>query len=234
MDPIANIFGAWSAELNIYSFILRVTLTLFLSATIGWERSIKRHQAGLRTFMLVALAATVLSILELEYGNDNFHSLTAALIIAIAIISAKSLFTSSRNQIRGLTTAVGLWNCGVVGLCIGAGSYTLGLLAYVAMLTCLFIFPKLEKYFKDRSNHFEVHLELTNPLYLQNFVTTIRELGLEIDDIEFNPAYINSGLSVYSVAITINNNLLKEYKSHKDIIEALNTLEYVNHIEEIQ
>ena len=75
---------------------------------------------------------------------------------------------------------------------------------------------------------------MTDSLYLQNFVSTIRELGLEIDDIEYNPAYVRSGLSVYSIAISINNELLKQYKTHEDIINALQTLEYLNHIEEIQ
>ena len=98
----------------------------------------------------------------------------------------------------------------------------------------LSFFPKLESSLKDKSNHFEVHLELIDSKYLQNFVTTIRELGLTIDDIEFNPAYLQSGLSVYSIAISISNDLLKQYKTHAEIIEALSTLDYIYHIEEIQ
>ena len=91
----------------------------------------------------------------------------------------------------------------------------------------------LEFYLKNRSNHFEIHLELKNSLNLQNFVTTIRKLGLRIDAIEMNPAYANSGLSVYSIAISISSAELKLYKTHKEIIEALRTLDYVYHIEEI-
>ena len=93
--------------------------------------------------------------------------------------------------------------------------------------------PSLEVYLKNRSNHFEIHLELTNSHFLQNFVTTIRKLGLKIDAIEMNPAYANSGLSVYSVAITINSDELKKYKTHSEIIDALKTLEYIYHVEEI-
>ena len=78
-----------------------------------------------------------------------------------------------------------------------------------------------------------MHLELINSSYLQDFVTTIRKLGLKIDDIELNPAYVNSGLSVYSVAISISSKELKKYKTHKEIIEALSTLNYVYHIEEM-
>jgi putative Mg2+ transporter-C (MgtC) family protein len=105
--------------------------------------------------------------------------------------------------------------------------------AAVAMLFCLSLLPSLEVTLKDRSNHFEIHLELTSSQRLKEFVATIRELGLKIDDIETNPAYINSGLSVYSVAISITRKELKKFKTHREIIDALATLEYVSHIEEI-
>ena len=89
-------------------------------------------------------------------------------------------------------------------------------------------------YLKNRSNHFEVHLELISSAHLQSFVTTIRRLGLTIDDIEANPAYVGSGLSVYSIAISISSAELKKYKTHNEIIEALSTLDYVYHIERMR
>ena len=77
-------------------------------------------------------------------------------------------------------------------------------------------------------------MELKNSQYLQDFVTTIRRLGLTIDDIELNPAYVNSGLSVYSIAISISSQELRKYKTHSQIIEALATLHYVYYIEEMR
>ena len=91
----------------------------------------------------------------------------------------------------------------------------------------------LEIYLKDKSNHFEVQLELRSKADLQNFTTTIRRLGMRIDDIELNPAYQNSGISVYTVAFTVSSEELKKYKSHKQIIEALQSLDYISFIDEI-
>ena len=93
--------------------------------------------------------------------------------------------------------------------------------------------PPLEAYLKNRSNHFEIHLELIDRYSLRDFITTLRRLGLIIDDIESNPAYVTSGLSVFSISLTITKEELKQYKSHQEIIEALGTLDYVSHIEEI-
>ena len=78
-----------------------------------------------------------------------------------------------------------------------------------------------------------MHLELKNKTDLGYFTTTIRRLGMRIDDIELNPAYLNSGLSVYTVSFTISSQELKKYKKHSEIIEALRSLDYISYIEEI-
>ncbi len=236
IDPIATLLGEWAVTINLYSILLRIGAALLLGALIGCERASKRHAAGLRTFMLVSLASSVAMLLDLylqKQGGLDFFLLSAATVIGIAIITVNSVLYTSRNQIKGLTTSVGLWACGVLGLAIGAGFYTITLAAFLALLCSLSLFPKVEGYLKNRSNHFEVHLELKNIAYLQNFVATIRELGMTIDDIEANTAYLNSGLAVYSVALTITGKELRRYKTHREIIVALQSLEYVNHIEEM-
>ena len=235
-DPIANLLGEWSQTLNGASVLFRILLSVCLSAMIGCERSSKRHSAGLRTFILVSLATTVTMLLDQYLAATaaiEFFALSSAGIVGIAIISVHSLFVSSRSQIRGLTTAAGLWTCAILGLAAGAGYYTVTLSAFAVLLCCLAFLPALERYLKNRSNHFEIHLELKSPDYLQNFVSTIRRLGLKIDDIEANPAYAGSGLSVYSIAVSIRSAELKKYKTHTDIIEALRSLDYIYHIEEM-
>ena len=235
-DPIATFLGTWSSQLNGYSVLFRISLSVLLSSLIGWERSSKRHSAGFRTFMIVTLSGTVVMLIDL-YLNTIFGGrifiLSALSIISAARIATRTLFFTSRNQIMGLTTAVSLWGSCILGLAVGAGLYTITAITFLTLLVCLSKLPYLEFFLKNRSNHFEIHLELKNSLNLQNFVTTIRKLGLTIDAIEMNPAYANSGLSVYSIAITISSEELKKYKTHKEIIGALGTLGYIYHIEEI-
>ena len=235
-DPLAEYLGSWSTEINFSSLVFRICLVVFLSALVGCERSSKRHSAGLRTFIIVSLASAVSSMIDLcilsrtQYG---FPVISAASVISIAMISGNSILFSSKSQIKGLTTSAGLWACGVIGLSAGAGLYTITLVSFFALLCCISQLPLIESILKDRSNHFEVHLELKNTYNLQDFVTTIRKLGLKIDDIESNPAYLNSGLSVYSVSITISQRDFKKYRKHRDIIEALRSLDYIHYIEEM-
>lgn len=117
---------------------------------------------------------------------------------------------------------------------IGAGLYTVTLIVFAFLLCILSAFPTIEVYLKNRSNHFEIHLELKNIEYLRDFVTVSRRLGLRIDDIESNPAYVGSGLSVYTITVTICSSELKKYKTHHEIIEALKSLDYIYHLEELR
>ena len=236
-DPLVSLLGAWSGDINIWSVIFRILCSAVLSALIGTERSSKRHSAGLRTFMLVSLAGTIAMLADMfvytELHAGIFLLSAGTVIFPPRMIATNSLFISSRNQIKGITTSAGMLVCSLLGVSVGAGFYTLTLAAAAAMFFCLSLLPSLETTLKDRSNHFEMYLELTSSLRLKEFVTTIRELGLRIDDIETNPAYVNSGLSVYSVSVSITKNELKKFKTHKEIVAALGTLEYVSHIEEI-
>ena len=236
VDPLARILGEWSQELSFYSIAFRYSLAFLCGAIIGWERSHNRHTAGLRTFIVVSIGGASAMLLD-QYVNlfhpSGFAVISAACLIGIAILSGNSLFYSSKNQIKGLTTAVAMWQIAFDGMAFGGGFYTAGLIGFAAFFGCLSMLPSLERALIDRSNHFEVHLELKSIHNLQDFITTIRRLGLKIDNIELNPAYVHSGLSVYSVSFTITKEELKKYKKHSEIIEALGTLEYVSHIEEI-
>ena len=230
-DPIGSVLGAWSAGDGLWAIAFRLALALTFGAVLGCERAAKRHAAGLRTFVLVCMSGT--AAMTLDRASGGLPLISAAVVLGIAIISTNSILFSSKSQIRGLTTATGLWSCSLLGLALGAGLYTLALVLFFALLCSMSGLPALETHLKDRSNHFEVHLELKNKSDLPDFVSTVRALGIRIDDIESNPAYLNSGLSVFTVSFTVASAELKQYKKHGEIIEALKSLDYVYYIEEM-
>ena len=235
-DPLDILTRGWLSQFNIWTILIRIILALLIGAIFGIERSRKRHTAGLRTFILVSLFSAIAALLDVYFAanfKEVFPAITVAVVLGGAIISGNTLLYSSKNQIKGLTTAVALWLTSIIGACFGAGFYTAGLIGVVCVYISLNMMPKLEIYLKNRSNHFEIHLELKNRNDLVNFTGVVRKLGIRIDDIEANPAYNNTGLGVYTISLTINSKELKKYKTHTEIIEALSTLEYINCIEEI-
>ena len=107
-DPIAVQLGSWSASLSIGCILLRLLSSMLIATVIGWERASKRHSAGLRTFILVTIAATAGMLLDCflyPAGATPFFFIPAALLIGTSSICVNSLLFSSKNQIRGLTTA---------------------------------------------------------------------------------------------------------------------------------
>ena len=235
-DPISKLFTSGiDVDFGVI-IIIRVFMTIILAAFLGIERANKRHAAGLRTFIIVSLAATISALTD-SFLMANYAvvipAMSAATAIGIAIISSNTILYSSRNQIKGLTTSVALWGQAFVGFSLGFGLYTVTLVAALLLILSLSALPKLEIYLKNRSNHFDIHLELKNKTNLSDFVQVIRKLGLIIDDIEANLAYANTGLYVYTISLSIYSKELRKYKTHAEIIEALKSIDYISHIEEI-
>ena len=90
-DPIASLLGGWSTELNLYSVLLRVAVSVVFAAIIGCERASKRHAAGQRTFILVSLASTVAMMLDKSFAGTSMPLISAAAVSAIAIIAGATL-----------------------------------------------------------------------------------------------------------------------------------------------
>ncbi len=233
-EPLKYLFGDWICENGVSSVCLKLFLCFMFSAIIGCERSNKRHAAGLRTFILISIASLFIAIVTSIFSSETFSwVISASVIIGVAILSNNTILFTSRNQIKGLTTSAALWTTSLLSMVIGYGYYTLGSIGFIVTILSLVFLQYFEIYLKNRSNHFEIHLELTNVSYLKDFTIVIRELGLKIDDIESNPAYLGSGLSVYKVSLSIIFEELKKYKSHKEIIASLKTLDYIHYIEEM-
>ena len=153
----AAILGGWTDELNVRSVILRILLSVMLAAIIGCERSSKRHSAGLRTFILVSLASTTAMLTDLylcRSASERFPLISAAAVVGAAMVSVNAILFSSKSQIKGLTTAAALWCCGLVGMALGAGLYTVASISFLALFSSLALFPPIERYMKDNSNHF--------------------------------------------------------------------------------
>lgn len=235
-DWIAAALGPWAGELQAGAILFRMALSVLLAAAIGCERASKRHSAGLRTFVVVCLSGTAAGLCQLYLAQLTGASspiLCAAAVLGAALVSGNSIIFSSRNQIKGLTTSAGLWACGLLGVCLGVGLYTAALGLFLMLLGTLTLLRTVENRLQQRSNHFEIHLELSSRNRLQDFMATVRRLGLQIDDIESNPAYLNSGLGVYTVALTIRSRELRRIQGHGDLVQALQTLDYINYVEEI-
>ena len=129
-------------------FILRITVACVCGAFIGFERSKRYKEAGIRTHIIVCFAAALMMIVS-KYGFADLTSakgvvfngtrgadparVAAQVVSGISFLGAGVIFKHG-GSIRGLTTAAGLWGTAGIGLAIGAGFYGLGIFSTVLML----------------------------------------------------------------------------------------------------
>lgn len=116
----------------------RLLLAAALAGLLGWDREEQSRPAGLRTYMLVALAAAVFTVITFEIYETVRQSQTEANADPIRIIEAVTagvaflaagVIIQGRNTVRGLTTGAGMWMAGALGVAAGTGNYVLAVLA---------------------------------------------------------------------------------------------------------
>lgn len=231
-DPIVKLVGDWAYDINVWSVILRVIMACLIGGIIGAERASKHHVAGLRTYILVCLGscAAMMTNQFIEETSDAAR-LGAGVVTGIGFLGAGTIMVTSRNQVRGLTTAAALWACGCVGLAIGIGFYTMAIASAIVILLALVLLPKIEQSLQGRAKLVDIHIELLSRPDLKKLLEYARSNNIQVLSIAYDPAYANTGLSVYSIALKINKNEQGKYINHEVLLNSIKALEYVNYVE---
>ena len=117
MNPISNL-----------EVFLRLGLATLLGYLIGLERQLHGQSAGDRTHALAALGAAAFTMLSLTaFPGSESSRVAAQIVVGLGFVAAGVIIRdNSRGQIRGLTTAAGIWAVGAMGMAIGAGQYLVG------------------------------------------------------------------------------------------------------------
>ncbi|MBO4635800.1 MAG: MgtC/SapB family protein [Clostridiales bacterium] len=126
-------------DINFLTVIVRLIFSIICGGAIGLERSYKNRPAGFRTHILVCIGATIACMTGIYlYVNLHFPTdisrLGAQVVSGLGFIGGGTIIVINKKRIKGLTTAAGLWTCGVIGLAIGAGFYEGALIATVLVL----------------------------------------------------------------------------------------------------
>lgn len=235
IDPLAELIGSWLYEINVISISIRIVLAALFGGIIGIERTTKKHAAGLRTYILVSIGSCMIMLTNLfiveTFGTGDIGRMGAQVISGIGFLGAGTIIITSRNRIKGLTTAAALWACAAMGLALGVGFYTLALIGFVIIFIVLTFLPIIENYFSKHTSNYEIHIEFERSENLREFINYVRERNLKIKALEKNMAYESSGLSVYTIYLSHE----KEFKlqSHSEVIEDIRKLSYVHYVEEI-
>ena len=228
-------------DLNIWEMIFRLLAAALCGGLIGIDRGRKRRAAGFRTHMLVCMGAaltivlsTYLSImiasvwkLPIDLFKTDISRFGAQVINGIGFIGAGTIIVTGRQQVKGMTTAAGLWASACMGLSIGAGFYPAAVVGCTCIILTIVVFSKLEAFILARSRNVNIYVEFEHTDDLSSIIEKIKEQEVRIFDIELTKA---KGDSYPNAIFSLQ---LPKKKSHARVMTAIAEIESVRTIEEV-
>lgn len=172
-----NIFQELFADLaENGNLLLRMIVASICGVFIGFERSRRQKDAGIRTHMIVALGAALAMIVS-KYGffdllqyeglRADASRIASNVITGVGFLGAGVIFVRDVS-IKGLTTAAGIWATASVGLAIGSGMYTVGIGASILMIVFQLVFHRFFSRLENTVNEFSVVIN-DSPDAVKNF-----------------------------------------------------------------
>ncbi len=230
---------------SIWDMLARVGVAMLCGGIIGIDRGRKHRPAGFRTYMLVCVGAAMTMILGtyLAFMQTNVWSAQtdsvfvstdvsrfgAQVINGIGFLGAGTIIVTGRQQVKGMTTAAGLWASACMGLCIGAGFYFAAFICCVLMIFAMVFFSRFERFILSRSRNFNLYVEFEDIEDLSSVIEKIKEQETKIFDVEVTKAKYSENHYPHAIFSL----QLPKKKTHTTLLAAIAELESVRSIEEL-
>ncbi|MDO5545388.1 MAG: MgtC/SapB family protein [Eubacteriales bacterium] len=220
-------------EVTYTSIMIRILAAFFLGGIIGMERGMKNRPAGLRTYMLVCVGSCLIMLTN-QYIYQVFDTgdpvrMGAQVVSGIGFLGAGTIVVTKRNQIRGLTTAAGLWAAAAVGLAIGIGFYEAAVLGGCAIYAVLTVMHRWDDQMHRNSKIMEIYVELSTSVTLGSFIRGTRELGLEIDNLQLDHTEAAED-DIRSFIVTLKS---RAKQNHQQLLDSIRAVDGVVYLEEL-
>ena len=219
-------------EVTYLAIVLRILAAVIIGGILGLERGMKNRPAGLRTYMLVCVGACIVMLTNQyifqTFGAGDPVRMGAQVVSGIGFLGAGTIIVTRRNQIKGLTTAAGLWSAAGVGLALGVGFYEAAIVGTAAVFFVMTLLQKMDNKLHRRSRQLEAYIELSS-ISLGDFLRTMRDSGIEISDVQRESGEEESD-GVRAYVATVKG---KKRQNHQELMEKILSIPGVNFVEEL-
>ena len=222
-----------TGNIDIWTIVVRLAVAVLCGGFIGIERERKRRPAGFRTHILICLGAAMTTLtsqyiaLELKLYTDMAR-LGAQVIAGVGFIGAGTIIVTKRRQIKGLTTAAGLWTSAIVGLCCGAGFVEGAILTTLIIIAVEMLLVKIEYYATSSVRNMNLYVEYIDNSKLGNIVDTVKKNDVYINDMEVTKT--SNGSGNFCVVFTLK---MRKRKAHQQTVTEIAKLDGVVSVEEL-
>lgn len=159
LEVIFEALGGHRTVMPPVQALLRTLAAVIVGCLIGLDRELRNKPAGMRTHILISLAAALFTLITFELheqfaGDDGTKTADPVRIIeavtaGVAFLAAGAII-QSRGSVQGLTTGANMWLAGALGVACGAGYYVLAVIGTVFALIVLVVLAKLEAHWANR------------------------------------------------------------------------------------
>ena len=223
-----------SESLTIGSILLRIALSMLLSGILGFEREKKRRPAGFRTYIVVCLGSSLAMMTGIYltdlYGTGDPGRIAAQVISGIGFLGAGTILVTRQNQVKGLTTAAGLWASACLGLALGAGFYIGAVLSFIGIWSSLKILQKVDSYLYLHSKVINLYVEFASVSDVSHFIAYARSQNCSVRNLEMNRSKNADGSVSISAVMSLK---FEEPISHAQIVEIYGALDGITFLEEV-
>ena len=218
-------------DVTYFAVILRILVAAVLGGFMGLERGLKNRAAGLRTYMLVCIGSCLIMLTNQyifqTYGTGDPVRMGAQVISGIGFLGAGTIIVTRRTQVKGLTTAAGLWTAAGVGLALGIGFYEGAIIGAFTVLVVMTLMQYMDNRMRNKTKSFEIYVELSNQTTLGDLLRQIREMEIEIRDVQKQTgANVEDSIKAYSATLET-----KKRTPHQIVLERIITIEGVIYAE---
>ena len=125
-------------------FILKVLSAVLFGGIIGWERHHEKKAVGIRTFVIVTVALTVLVHFAIEtFSSDSSSRIIQGVLTGIGFLGAGAIIRSD-EKVRGVTTAASIYASSIISILLGSAHFIEA--TTVALVVVIFLFVKEEQF----------------------------------------------------------------------------------------
>lgn len=219
---------------STYAVLLRLLFALIVGIIVGIDRGLKRRGAGVKTHVMVCLGSALVMITS-EYMTVRFDSkvdmarLGAQVISGVGFLGVGTILVTGKNQIRGLTTAAGIWVCACIGLAAGIGFVEGASIALLLVMGTFCILAKLDMLVQHFSKMFDLYLEFETNKNVSQFLEEMRKQGVKIELIDISREKIPEKITTAIVSVEVK----KRFKGHPDLIDEIREMDFVKYVEEL-
>ncbi|MBQ3483797.1 MAG: MgtC/SapB family protein [Clostridia bacterium] len=197
LDPLRCL----TADNVLWVTLFRLGVATFCGGCIGLERGKKRRPAGFRTHMLVCIGAALamlisqyLTMMTTTYwssivenaGSTDVARLGAQVINGIGFLGAGTIIVTGQQEVKGLTTAAGLWASACMGLCIGAGFVEGALFGGLLIILAIVVLSRVEHWILAHARNINFYVEFSHVDDLGSIITAVKAENIRIFDVELH------------------------------------------------